>query len=605
MTTSNICLHTLFESVARDVPEKTAVICGDARLTYRELEGHARTIADRLSAVIARPGEPVAVLMERSADLIAAMIGVLKAGAVFLPLDPEWPAARIRTILSDSNAAAIITDGKNTGRIDAPIATLEVGTPTGTGAASSDRPQAAAITPSDLAYIIYTSGSTGRPKGVMVEHRNVIRLFTQSESLFAFGPDTVSCVFHAFSFDFSVWEVWSALLYGGTAVVVPGGMTRDPSRVAELIERHGVTMLSQTPSNFALLAKAAIAGNHGFPTLKTVVFGGERLDALHLRQWQQHYGGRIDLINMYGITETTVHVTHATLSPTASASGEPVPIGHPLPDLTVHLLDDNGFPVSEGETGEIAVSGPGVTRGYLNRPDLTLERFPELPLGPAGESVRVYLSGDLACRRNGILFYKGRKDEQVKVRGFRIEPGEVESAIGALQGVTACAVARQELDESDSRLIAFVVADPVAWPGTDAVLKACEDILPAYMRPSLIRTVAQLPISSNGKVDRHSLLRTLAVATDAGPSSHTEVIASILGLARSVLKLPDLNTTSDLFDQGATSLSVVRLILSVNAQFGTRISGTDLDGNGSIENIAHLISKRLPNRRCAETLAPG
>lgn len=598
MKNDNICLHTLFETMARTFPDKTAVICGESRVTYGELDSRAQAIAIGLSDRVQQPGQVVGILMARSVNLVATIVGILKSGAAFLPLDPEWPTSRVRDILSDSDAVAVVTDGQHDLGAAGAVPMLEAETLIGRPTTDARRRATVQPAATDLAYVIYTSGSTGQPKGVMIEHRNVSRLFSQSGPMFGFGADTVSSVIHSFSFDFSVWELWSALLYGGTAVLVSDGEASDPTRVAQLLEDNGVTMLSVTPSNFSLLAKVAIADGRRFPALKCVVLGGERLDASHLRRWQDHYGDRIDLINMYGITETTVHVTYHRLRRDSISAGQPVAIGVPLPDLAVHLLDDDGAPVADGKTGEIAVSGSGLARGYLKQPDLTRARFSMLPLGPGGEPVRVYLSGDLACRRDGVLFYEGRKDDQVKVRGFRVELGEVESAIAVLPGVETCAVVKQRLDDADSRLVAFVVVNVDIWPGTQAASKACADVLPAYMCPSVIREVDRLPVTANGKVDRHALsllLEASAQETLAPPPGNDEVIDDIVKLGREILKLRDINLRDDLFDQGATSLSVVRLLLSVNARFGTRLSGTDLNGDSSLANIASLVSGRIYN----------
>ncbi|MFD9196622.1 amino acid adenylation domain-containing protein, partial [Streptomyces phaeochromogenes] len=361
------------------------------------------------------------VCLERGLDLVPSLLGVLKAGAGYLPLDPASPADRMGYVLADAGAQVVVTS-------DALVPVLEgvfegelvvLDRDAELIAARPVSVPESSVAPEGTVYVIYTSGSTGRPKGVVLAHANVVRLFETAQVDFGFGPDDVWTLFHSYAFDFSVWEVFGALLHGGRLVVVPEMTAREPSRFHELLVREGVTVLNQTPSAFTqLIEEDRTRSDAGGLALRTVVFGGAALDCGALQGWVARHGLESPrLVNMYGITETTVHVTYGPVgAEELAAGGSASPIGRPLNDLSVHLLDPSGELVPVGVPGEIHVGGPGVARGYLNRPELTAERFVPDPFGPAG--ARLYRSGDLACRRaDGSLEFLGRIDDQVKVRG--------------------------------------------------------------------------------------------------------------------------------------------------------------------------------------------
>ncbi|HJX28423.1 MAG TPA: amino acid adenylation domain-containing protein, partial [Thermoanaerobaculia bacterium] len=412
------CLHERFDEVAARQPERTAVTCGDTALTYAELRDRANSLAARLAALGVAPESLVAVCLERSVDMVVSLLAVLKAGAAYLPLDPVYPAERLAFMLDDAAPAALIARREARDRLGA-VARLPFLTPEdrGEGRESPVLAVRRSALPENLAYVIYTSGSTGRPKGVQVTHAQASRLFAVTRDLFDFGPDDVWTLFHSYAFDFSVWEIWGALLHGGRLVVVPQETAWSSAAFRELLAREGVTVLNQTPSAFAPLAR--LEGGPALPELREVIFGGEALGPEMLRPWRERHPDRPRLVNMYGITETTVHVTFRPLA----AEDRRSVIGGPLPDLAVYLLDAAGEPVPVGIPGEIRVGGAGVARGYLRRPDLTAERFIPDPFSGA-PGARLYRSGDLArWRPDGDLESLGRIDSQVKIRGFRIEPG--------------------------------------------------------------------------------------------------------------------------------------------------------------------------------------
>ncbi|MFH9663536.1 amino acid adenylation domain-containing protein [Streptomyces sp. NPDC017248] len=595
MTSSSTCLHHRFEEVVRQGPARVAVTAPDGRLSYAELNARAGELAARLRTLGVGPDVPVVLFADRSTELLIGLLGILKAGGGYVPVDPDYPAERVTLLLRESGARAVVTAAKTADLlppVDCPV--VVAGAP---GDESDRAPAAAPATTSsrggDLAYVIHTSGSTGVPKGVAVEHRNVLRLFEQTASTYGFGPDDVWTLFHSASFDFSVWEMWGALLHGGRLVVVPSEVARSPREFRALLADEGVTVLNQTPSAFRQLTLVD-EEEDGLDDLRLVVFGGERLDPALLRPWFARYGQRGPrLVNMYGITETTVHVTHHTLTE-ADLELNASPIGVPLDDLIVRLLDSSGAPVLDGEPGEVHVFGPGVARGYVNRPDLTAERFLEIN----GE--RCYRSGDLARRTaGGELLYLGRIDAQLKVRGFRIEPGEVEAALAVHPKVTQAVVVAEDHGDGDARLAAYLLAAGDAPHGfgpraaaalTEEVAELARRTLPAHLRPSAYRLVPSLPLTPEGKTDR-SAVAALALPwhapaeepDDTAPRVPERVVRDI---AQEVLgrEVPDSDT--DLFDIGATSLAFVRILHAVNQHFGITVNVTDLGGVASVRQLA-------------------
>ncbi|HEX7239391.1 MAG TPA: non-ribosomal peptide synthase/polyketide synthase, partial [Longimicrobiaceae bacterium] len=466
------CVHERFAAQAARTPDAPAVTFGGEALSYAELDRRANRLAHALVDLGVGPEVAVALCLERSAEMVVAVLGVLKAGGAYVPLDPAYPAERLAYTLADCGAPVLVTlerhldalpgSGARVLSLDGDAALLD---------AQPDHPPAVDVDPRSLAYVIYTSGSTGRPKGVLVPHGQVARLFAVTEAWFGFDERDVWTLFHSYAFDFSVWEIWGALLHGGRLVVVPLETARDPDAFRALLERERVTVLNQTPSAFRQLAAADERVEDGAGlALRYVVFGGEALEPASLRPWTRRHGyGRPRLVNMYGITETTVHVTCRPLGPGEVEGGAPSLVGGPLPDLRVYVLSAAGEPAPIGVPGEMYVGGAGVARGYLGRPELTAERF--VPDGLSGEpGARLYRSGDRArWTAHGELEYLGRVDQQVKIRGFRIEPGEVEAVLAEHPGVREAAVTVREDVPGDPRLVAYVVPgrEPAGAPGTE------------------------------------------------------------------------------------------------------------------------------------------
>ncbi|MFJ6135517.1 amino acid adenylation domain-containing protein [Kitasatospora sp. NPDC092286] len=572
-------LPARFDAQAARTPDAVAVTAEDTELSYRALGERANRLARLLVAHGAGPGSTVALALPRTGDLVVAVLAVLKSGAAYLPLDPDYPAERILAVTADAAPRLLVTRAEVADRLPVTAATTVVLGEAGTEAAlaaqspadltDADRP--APLTPADPAYVIHTSGSTGRPKGVVVPHANVVRLFTTSAEHFGFGPDDVWTLFHSYAFDFSVWELWGPLLHGGRLVVVPRTTTRSPAEFLRLLRAEGVTVLNQTPSAFQQLVQAERDEPPGAGplALRHVVFGGEALEPTHLLPWTERHGDRAPaLVNMYGITETTVHVTHHRLD----GPGERGAIGAPLPDLRVHVLDHALQPVPPGRTGEMYVAGPGLAQGYLGRPDLTAERFVADPYGPPG--TRMYRTGDLARRLpDGTLAYQGRADQQVKIRGFRIEPGEIEAALAGHPDVARAAVVAREQGEGDRVLVGYAVPRPGTNPDPGRLRAHLAALLPEHMVPSACVLLDTLPLTHNGKLDTAALPAPDYAATAGGRAPATEAEALLCRLYEDVLRLPRGTVGADdgFFDLGGHSLLATRLVTRLRGETGAEL----------------------------------
>ncbi len=417
---SNETIVSRFERVVAVDPDRVASVCGTHRQTYGTLNAQANCLAEHLRGAGVRANAFVAIYLDRSPEMLTAILGTLKAGGAYLPIDSKYPAARVLEMLEDARPVAILTTTSLAAGLSDQFSRLSVAVVKLDELFAKEWPveienPTPAASEDDLAYLMYTSGSTGKPKGVMVSHRNVIRLLDQTEPWFHFNADDVWTMFHSIAFDFSVWEIWGCLLTGGRLVIVPFAVSRSPRDFYSLLSMEHVSVLNQTPSAFSMLIQVEQSAASLPLSLRFVIFGGEALQYRKLAPWFERHGDIApQLVNMYGITETTVHVTYRPIKAVEAESVQESLIGVPIPDMQIYLLDAEGRPVSEGEVGELYVGGGGVTHGYLNRPQLNEERFiaDRFTQSPGA---RLYRSGDLArIRPDGEMVYLGRNDSQVK-----------------------------------------------------------------------------------------------------------------------------------------------------------------------------------------------
>ncbi|MGW5177090.1 amino acid adenylation domain-containing protein [Streptomyces sp. NPDC004082] len=555
--------HTAADRLAAHIartPHAVAVSGSGRTLTYAQLDARASALARRLRAAGVTRGSLVGVCLDRTPDLAVALLAVWRAGAAYLPLDPSHPRARREFTVTDSGVEWIVTDTATRAAVEglpARVVTLDADAPHTPADGDDLRPA-----PDDLAYVIYTSGSTGRPKGVEITHGNLAWLLDAADRHFDFGPADVWTLMHSPAFDFSVWELWAPLTSGARVVVLGADEVRDPAAVHRILREENVTVLNQTPAAFKGLRAHLQDTGAGFADLplRTVIFGGDAFDVRDYRDWFTTEGHRPALVNMYGITETTVHVTIRTITEQDIDAGVRSPIGRPLAGQHGYVLDSFGRLVPPGSTGELYVSGGGVARGYLNRPELTAERFLDDPFGTPG--ARMYRTGDLVrVLPDGRLGYVGRADHQVKIRGYRIEPGEIETALRALPGVADAAVVARR-DEGTARLVAHVVTPEGRPLDPPALREGLRLTLPEHMVPALFVRHEHLPLTANGKVDR-AALTALRPLSD-GPRAHVPPAGpreqALAAVWSQVLGVEHVGRTDNFFDLGGDSILALRLV---------------------------------------------
>ena len=598
---SQPCIHQLFEEQVRTCPDATAVVYEEASLTYAELNRHANRLAHYLRGLGVKPDARVAICVERGLEMVVALLAVLKAGGAYVPLDPAYPGERLRFMLEDCAPVALLTQKHLQPLFAEPpdaVRLVDVSADTTAWSHQLDsNPDCASVglTPQHLAYVIYTSGSTGTPKGVMVEHRNVTRLFVATDAWFHFSRSDIWTLFHSYAFDFSVWEIWGALLYGGRLIVVSKSVVHSPGDFYKLLCQTGVTILNQTPSAFRQLVTAQEASRE-LHQLRHVIFGGEALEVATLKPWyEQNNGQCTGLVNMYGITETTVHVTYRPLPRTQAEGGEGNLIGRRIPDLRIYILDECGEPAPVGVAGEMYIGGAGVARGYLNRPELTAERFLADPFA-ADAGARMYKTGDLGrWQSDETIEFVGRNDFQVKIRGFRIELGEIEARLAEHAGVQEAVVIAREDTPGDKRLVAYYTAADTNGQRNGAVefRSHLSGKLPGYMLPAAYVRLTSMPLTPNGKLDRKALPLpegdVYAVRGYEEPQG--EIETRLVKIWADLLNVGRVGRQDNFFELGGHSLLAMQLTARIGRTFEVELTVRSVFEAPTIAGLAMEVEK--------------
>ncbi|TDB43358.1 non-ribosomal peptide synthetase, partial [Photorhabdus khanii] len=606
-------LPARFEAQVSRTPEQVALIYRETALSYRALNARSNRLAHALRCRYAKEtgGALVAdtligLYVERGLEMVTGMLAILKAGGAYVPLSPEYPAERVAWMLADTGARLVLTQGACRSQLEGVIAgmaqppgLLVVDDEEAVSGYAEENPVRRSGG-EDLAYVIYTSGTTGRPKGVMQNQRNVINIFIATEGEFKFDEKDIWVLYHSYSFDFSVWEIWGALLYGGCLIIPEKEVILDVYKFAELCRDKQVTILNQTPRAFYNFVDVVVSNGIRFPNLRKIIFGGDKLSLDRINPWWSiAQNNTVELVNMYGITEITIHATYKKLSPDENPFI--ANIGRPLRSAKAYVLDFNnpGKQVPVGIPGELYIGGLGLARGYLNQPVLTAERFLENSFATEQERAcgltRLYRTGDrVRWLPGGELEYLGRTDSQIKLRGFRVEPGEIESAIGSFEGVAQSVVILRDTGEA-CYLVAYVV--PINKKGIVdiSVLKTwLSHQLPEYMVPSVIIIIDEIPLTVNGKLDQKKLPEPM-VNIDKRKEQifDTLVEKEIRLIIEDITKLNDFDDDLDFFQLGIDSLNVVKMKTKIFYKFGLDISLKLIYENFTLSSLAMCVSSLM------------
>ncbi|MCB2311578.1 amino acid adenylation domain-containing protein [Clostridium tagluense] len=576
-------IHELFEERAEKTPDNVAVVFEDKKLTYRELNEKANRLARNLREKGVKPDSIVGIMVERSLEMIVGIMAILKAGGAYLPIDPNYPEDRINYMIDDSKTNIILTQSNFINKVvfNGVIIDLK-----DEDAYVQDIKNLDHINEQkDLAYIIYTSGTTGKPKGTMIEHKNVVRLMFNDRMKFDFNEKDVWTMFHSYCFDFSVWEMYGALLYGGKLILISKNKARDTDEYLNILKEEKVTVLNQIPTPFYNLMNKELDSGNNELKLRYVIFGGEALKPEMLRSWMKKYP-KTRLINMYGITETTVHVTFKEIKED-DINLKISNVGKPLPTVSTYIMDKNLKLQPIGVSGELCVGGEGVARGYLNREKLTEEKF---VTNPYKAEEKIYRSGDLArMLYNGEIEYLGRIDHQVKIRGFRIELAEIENQLVNYEQIKEAVVIDREDKNGDKYLCAYIVAREEVTVGElrKHLLKA----LPEYMVPSYFIQLEKIPLTSNGKIDRHALPEpdgNIATGT-AYEGARNEREETLVKIWSEVLGVENIGINHNFFDLGGHSLKATILISKIHKELNVEVPLKEIFKSPTIKGISEYI----------------
>lgn len=630
-------IHELFEEQVARFPDNVAVIFEDQKLTYKELNEEANQLAriirqkyierydknfstdKKIRNTELQADTLIALCLDRSIEMIIAILAVLKAGAAYVPIDPSYPENRIQYILKDTNCPILLTQTDLVAWLQSTISNIDLTIATNKHTKNKSRYNPKIIIvdnktysnqsmtnlpsnsqPSNLAYVIFTSGTTGLPKGVLQTHANVTRLFSATFDYFHFNENDVWTLYHSYAFDFSVWEMWGALIFGGTLIVVDSVSTKDMDNFYKLCKKQGVTVLNHTPSVFHEFSSQTKTKGIQNLSLRYIILGGEALNNCHLESWWNcDSNKKVKLFNMYGITETTVHVTLKDLSHEKYYQSN---IGKPIKDLKVYILDRNQALAPIGVTGEMYVSGAGLARGYLNQSDLTQQRFvPNLfatEFDKINGFTRLYKTGDLAKRiYDGSIEYIGRNDFQVKINGYRIELGEIEHILSSYDGIKQCMVLAKE-KQTEQGVINYLAA---YYVGSEVIDKDqlriyLSEHLPSYMIPSLLIPMDCFPLTINGKLDRNALPSpnfTINKMSYVAPSTELEIC--MCAIWESILGIEKIGVNDDFFSLGGTSLLVIKLVSKIYNELDIRIKPSIIFKLGTVHMLIRYIKERSLN----------
>ncbi|MBQ7667756.1 MAG: amino acid adenylation domain-containing protein [Clostridia bacterium] len=584
----NITIHEIFEKQVEKYPNNIALTFDGKNMTYKELNEKANALAHILRKNGLKREDIVCMILDKSFNTIISILAILKSGGAYLPILPDYPTERIDFMLADSGSKFLITQKEYKGKykFDGLILCADdekIYNEDKTNLPNVNKPE-------DLLYIIYTSGSTGKPKGVMLEHRNVVRLLYNSAFQFDFNDKDVWTMFHSYCFDFSVWEMYGALLYGGRLVIIPKEISRDVQEFLKVLRKEKVTILNQTPNVFYNLVNEEVKEKNADLVIRYIVFGGEALKPTMLKPFRDKYP-KTKLINMYGITETTVHVTFKDLSDEDIASSKSN-IGKPIPTLKTYIMDKNLKLLPVNTPGEICVTGAGVARGYLNRPELTKEKFVVNPYNP---TERMYRSGDLGrYYAEGDIEYLGRIDNQVKIRGFRVELDEIERTILTFDGAKNALVMAKKDNNEKNFLCAYVVKTKDI--DVQKLREHLAKTLPDYMVPAYYVFLDAFPLTVNGKIDRKNLPEPEAVDNTIYIAPVTETEKILASTFAEVLNKEKVGTDDNLFHIGGDSLTVIQLLTRLY-KYNFKLTAADFYEYPTIKLLASKIDGEVKKEK--------